>query len=60
MDLDLGAAPGFSVDSSADKNRLYMTGTPLYRWLVDNAAHFGFANYAFEPWHWEFVGNKTN
>jgi len=56
MDIDLGAAPGFGVDSSDDKNRLFISQTPLYRWLVANAAHFGFANYAFEPWHWEFVG----
>lgn len=60
MDVDLGAVPGFAVDSSDDKNRLYMTQTPLYRWLVDNAAHYGFANYAFEPWHWEFVGGKMS
>jgi LAS superfamily LD-carboxypeptidase LdcB len=56
MDVNLGAAPGFTPDSSADTNRLYLAQTPLYRWLVANAARFGFANYAFEPWHWEYVG----
>lgn len=56
VDLDLGAAPGFSVDSSADANRLWQTRTPAYRWLVANAARFGFVNYAFEPWHWEWAG----
>jgi LAS superfamily LD-carboxypeptidase LdcB len=60
MDVDLGAAPGFAVDSSDDKNRLYMSQTPLYRWLVANAARYGFANYAFEPWHWEFTGGRTS
>jgi LAS superfamily LD-carboxypeptidase LdcB len=60
MDFDLGAAPGFAVDSSADKNRLYMSQTPVYRWLVANAARYGFANYAFEPWHWEFTGGRTS
>ncbi len=56
VDLDLGSAPGFSVDSSADGNRLYQTQGPTYRWLVANAARFGFVNYAFEPWHWEWTG----
>jgi zinc D-Ala-D-Ala carboxypeptidase len=55
MDINLGAAPGFTPDSSADANRLYISQTPLYRWLVRNASRFGFVNYAFEPWHWEFV-----
>ncbi len=56
VDVDLGSAPGFSIDSSADANRLWQTNTPAYRWLVDNAARFGFVNYAFEPWHWEWTG----
>lgn len=57
LDINLGAAPGFTPDSSADANRLYIAQTPAYRWLVSNAARFGFANYAFEPWHWEFVAS---
>ena len=56
MDIDLGAAPGFRVDSAADANRLYMSRTAAYRWLVANAARFGFVNYPFEPWHWEWTG----
>jgi hypothetical protein len=56
VDLALGAAPGFAVDSSADANRLYQSRTPAYRWLVANASRFGFVNYAFEPWHWEWTG----
>lgn len=56
FDLVVGNAPGYSVDSSADVNRLAMSRTPAYRWLVANAARFGFINYSFEPWHWEFVG----
>jgi LAS superfamily LD-carboxypeptidase LdcB len=59
MDLYLGAAPGFAPDSSADENRLFMTRSRAYLWLVANAARFGFSNYAFEPWHWEWAG-KTN
>jgi hypothetical protein len=56
VDLALGAAPGFAVDSSADPNRLHQTTTPAYRWLVANAGRFGFVNYVFEPWHWEWTG----
>ncbi|HXQ12850.1 MAG TPA: D-alanyl-D-alanine carboxypeptidase family protein [Caulobacteraceae bacterium] len=56
VDLDLGAAPGFAADSSDDANRLYQTQTPAYRWLVANAGRFGFVNYVYEPWHWEWTG----
>ena len=56
MDLYLGAAPGFAPDSSDDVARLFLTRTAAYRWLVGNAARFGFANYPFEPWHWEWTG----
>lgn len=56
VDLALGAAPGYAIDSSADANRLYQSRTPAYRWLVDNAARYGFVNYPFEPWHWEWTG----
>jgi hypothetical protein len=56
MDLTLAAAPGHRIDSADDVNRLYMSHTPAYRWLVANAARFGFVNYVFEPWHWEWTG----
>ncbi len=56
LDLYLGAAPGFASDSSDDANRLYLSETPAYLWLVRNASRFGFANYPFEPWHWEWTG----
>ena len=59
VDLVVGAAPGHTVDSSADANRLYMTRTPAYRWLVANAHRFGFVNYVFEPWHWEYTGQES-
>jgi LAS superfamily LD-carboxypeptidase LdcB len=55
VDLVLGAAPGFDVDSSADVNRLWQTRTATYRWLVAHAARYGFVNYVFEPWHWEWT-----
>ena len=59
MDLYLGAAPGLAPDSTDDANRLYLSRTDAYRWLVHNAARFGFVNYAFEPWHWEWTGEMA-
>ena len=56
MDLFIDAAPGFGPDSSADVNRLEMARSPLYRWMVWNAGRFGFVNYVYEPWHWEWTG----
>ncbi len=56
MDLFLGAAPGSDPASSADANRLWQSRTPAYRWLIANAARFGFVPYPFEPWHWEWTG----
>ena len=56
MDLWVGNAPGFGPDSSADANRAAMTAGPQYRWLLANAARYGFVNYVFEPWHWEWTG----
>jgi D-alanyl-D-alanine carboxypeptidase len=56
VDLYLGAAPGFEADSADDANRLFQIQTPAYRWLVANAARFGFVNYVYEPWHWEWTG----
>jgi D-alanyl-D-alanine carboxypeptidase len=56
LDLYVGQAPGLRPDSSADANRLFMSRTPTYRWLVANADRFGFVPYPFEPWHWEWTG----
>jgi len=55
-DLYVGQAPGYPADSTADPNRLFMTRTAAYRWLLTNAGRFGFVNYPFEPWHWEWTG----
>jgi D-alanyl-D-alanine carboxypeptidase len=60
MDVNLGAAPGYTPDSSADVNRLFISRSPAYQWLVKNAARFGFVNYPFEPWHWEFIGRAAS
>lgn len=56
LDLTVGAAPGYTVDSTADPNRLAQSRTPAYRWLAANARRYGFVNYPFEPWHWEWTG----
>jgi hypothetical protein len=56
LDLYLGHAEGYMADSTADPNRLYLSRTPAYRWLLANAGRFGFVNYPFEPWHWEWTG----
>jgi zinc D-Ala-D-Ala carboxypeptidase len=58
VDLMLGAAPGHAADSSDDSNRLYQSQNPAYRWLVANAGRYGFVNYVFEPWHWEWTGES--
>ena len=60
MDMYLGSARGFGPDSSADANRLYLSQSQIYRWLVYNAWRFGFANYVFEPWHWEWTGGPLH
>jgi len=55
VDLYLGQAPGFGPDSTADASRLHLSRSVAYRWLVANAGRFGFHNYPFEPWHWEWA-----
>jgi hypothetical protein len=59
VDLYLGQAPGYGPDSTALDSRLYLSRTPTYRWLVANAWRFGFVNYAYEPWHWEWTGDPS-
>lgn len=59
VDLYLGQAPGYGPDSTAFESRLYLSKTATYRWLVANAWRFGFVNYAYEPWHWEWTGDPS-
>lgn len=58
LDIYVGEAPGYGPDSTKEPNRRAMSKTPAYRWMVANAKRFGFVNYAFEPWHWEWTGEK--
>lgn len=52
LDLYVGGDPV----STADHNRHLQINTPVYQWLVKNAARFGFYPYFYEPWHWEYRG----
>jgi LAS superfamily LD-carboxypeptidase LdcB len=52
LDLYVGGDP---VDTR-DANRAIQVNTAAYKWLVRNAARFGFRPYFYEPWHWEYVG----
>ena len=54
LDLVLDGRP--PVDSTADADRLRLSRSLAYRWLVNNADRFGFVNYLYEPWHWEWTG----
>jgi hypothetical protein len=56
LDLYVGGEPV----STKDENRAIQTQTAAYRWLVKNAARFGFQPYFYEPWHWEYVGVSTD
>lgn len=58
-DLYVGEAPGLGPVSTAPESRLYLSRTATYRWLVANAARFGFVNYVYEPWHWEWAGDPA-
>jgi hypothetical protein len=48
FDLNVGGGGISSGGAAAGRN------TPAYRWMVCNAARFGFTPYAPEPWHWEY------
>jgi zinc D-Ala-D-Ala carboxypeptidase len=51
LDIYVGGEPV----KTADANRAIQVNTPAYKWLVRNAAKFGFVPYFYEPWHWEYV-----
>lgn len=36
-----------------------MQASPQHKWLVENAAKFGFYPYEVEPWHWEYNPPKA-
>ena len=51
LDIYVGGEPVITKDA----NRALQVNTPVYKWLVKNAARFGFYPYYYEPWHWEYV-----
>lgn len=54
LDIYVGGEPV----TTKDHNRLLQVQTPAYKWLVKNAHRFGFYNYFYEPWHWEYVPGR--
>lgn len=55
LDIYVGGEPV----TTKDENRAIQVETPAYKWLVKNAEKFGFLPYFYEPWHWEYVPEKT-
>lgn len=51
LDIYVGGEPV----TTKDANRAIQVETEVYKWLVKNAEKFGFYNYFYEPWHWEYV-----
>lgn len=51
LDIYVGGEPV----TTKDANRAIQIETKAYKWLVENAHKFGFYNYFYEPWHWEYV-----
>ncbi|MCI0486920.1 MAG: D-alanyl-D-alanine carboxypeptidase family protein [Blastocatellia bacterium] len=56
LDIYVGGTPV----STAYFNRAIQVQMPAYRWLVKNAARFGFRPYFYEPWHWEYTPNVSH
>ena len=56
LTLDLVLDGRRPVDSTAQPDRLRLSRSSTYRWMLKNARRFGFVNYPFEPWHWEWTG----
>lgn len=54
LDIYVGGEPV----TTRDDNRAVQVKTPAYRWLVKNAAKFGFKPYFYEPWHWEYAPDE--
>ena len=54
VDIDVSHASGFRRASTAKTNVAYQRHQPAFRWMVCNAARFGFYPYIAEPWHWEW------
>lgn len=54
MDLFMGNAPGFRIDSSDSKNVSFIRSQPEYRFFASTLApRYGLWELPSEPWHWE-------
>ncbi len=60
LTLDLVLDGVRPVDSTAAPDRLRLSRSSAYRWMLLNARRFGFVNYPFEPWHWEWTGEPVS
>lgn len=56
LDIYVGGEPV----TTKDANRAIQIETEAYKWLVKNAEKFGFYNYFYEPWHWEYVPERVS
>lgn len=54
LDLYVGMTGDYGPIDSNYENRLYQSRTVIYQWMLDHAGEYGFVNYPFEPWHWEW------
>ncbi len=54
FDLYVGMLDEFGPIDTNYPNRLFQSRHPIYTWMLDHAAQYGFVNYPFEPWHWEW------
>lgn len=52
IDFDLNDADAVK-GATCDNNRATAPADPQWKWLLENAARFGFGQYAVEPWHWD-------
>mgnify|MGYP000346579185 CR=1 FL=1 len=58
VDINLGFIAGGDPTDSTYANRLHQARSAAYAWMLDNAGRFGFVNYYYEPWHWEWQGDS--
>lgn len=48
---------GMAIDFTYRGGSIGSRNSPAFRWLDDNAHHFGFYNLPSEPWHWSINGS---
>ncbi len=48
---------GMAIDFTFNGASISTRRSPAFRWLDDNAHHFGFYNLPSEPWHWSVNGH---